>query len=307
MQRAEFWGVIAALQASKPVHLGVDNANVVGHVGRVLAGRKPGKPLELLVDGDLIGLVQRLVDIRGPGTTAISKVKGHADEGLVRDGRVRELDKVGNDLADRAADLGRRRVGAALANSRKGFSDACKSWYPIVLVLHRFFIAISRTVVNDDGRGGLAPDPMVWSAGGKQKRSRPVEAVRDYAMLPGPQRLWVGGWFQWPGINITEDDVARWPFSPGCLVKLAAFLSSLSWPAEVVDWGLVVFHTLSFLYYMRGGLGRDSVLRSLFRNTGGLGVQFQCQLHPCALMLIYGSCAGILVICCVPWLGCLVA
>ena len=44
----------------------------------------------------------------GPGTTAIAKLKGHADEGLVRGGRVRELDKVGNDMADRAADLGRR-------------------------------------------------------------------------------------------------------------------------------------------------------------------------------------------------------
>ena len=237
VQRAELWGVIAALQASKPVHLGVDNANVVRHVDRVLAGRKFGRPLELLVDGDLIGLVQRLIDIRGPGTTAISKVKGHAEEGLIREGRVRELDKVGNDLADRAADLGRRRVGASLADSRRGFSEACKHWYPIILVLHRFFIAISRTVVNDDSRGGLAPDPMVWSAGGKQKRRRPIEAVREFAMLPGPQRLWVGGWFRWPVINITVDDVARWPFSPGSLVKLAAFLSGLSWPAEVVDLG----------------------------------------------------------------------
>ena len=68
-------------------------------------------PLELLVDGDLIALVQKLVSIRGPGTTAISKVKGHADEGLVRGGRVRELEKIGNDMADQAADLGRRRVG----------------------------------------------------------------------------------------------------------------------------------------------------------------------------------------------------
>ena len=69
-----------------------------------------------MVDGDLIALVQKLVDIRGPGTTAISKVKGHADEGLVRGGRVRKLDKMGNDMADQAADLGRRRVGAALVN-----------------------------------------------------------------------------------------------------------------------------------------------------------------------------------------------
>ena len=237
VQRAELWGVIAALQASRPVHLGVDNANVVGHVGRVLAGRKPSRPLELLVDGDLIALVQKLVDIRGPGTTAISKVKGHADEGMVRGGRVRELDKIGNDMADRDADLGRRRVGAALVDDRRGISDACKRWYPIILDLHRFFIAISRAVVNDDGRGGLAPDPMVWSAGGRHKRRRPVEAVTDYAMLPGPQRLWVGGWIQWPVIRITEDDVSSWPFSPGCLVKLASFLSSLTWPGEVVDLG----------------------------------------------------------------------
>ena len=120
-------------------------------------------------------------------------------------------------MADQAADLGRRRVGAALVNDRKGFSDACKRWYPIILDLHRFFIAISRAVVNEDGRGGLAPDPMVWSAGGRHKRRRPVEAVRDYAMLPGPHRLWVGGWFQWPVIRITEDDVSRWPLSPGWL------------------------------------------------------------------------------------------
>ena len=195
VQRAELWGFIAALQACRPVHLGVDNTNVVGDVGRVLAGRKPSRPLELLDDGDLIALVQKLVDIRGPGTTAISKVKGHADEGLVRGGRVPELDKIGNDMADQAADLGRRRFGAALVHDRKGFSDACKRWYPIILDLHPFFIAISRAVVNDDGRGGLAPDPLVWSAGGRHKRRRPVEAVRNYAMLPGPQRLWVGGWF----------------------------------------------------------------------------------------------------------------
>ena len=99
-------------------------------------------------------------------TAAVSKVKGHADEGLVREGRVRELDRIGNDLAHRAAHLGRCRVEGALDRDRKGYSDICKDWYPVIKELHRFFIAISRAVVNDDGRGGLAPDPMVWSAGG---------------------------------------------------------------------------------------------------------------------------------------------
>ena len=73
VQRAELWGVIAALQASRPVHLGVDNANVVGHVGSILSGRKSKRTLELLVDGDLLALVQRLIRLRGPGTTVPSR------------------------------------------------------------------------------------------------------------------------------------------------------------------------------------------------------------------------------------------
>ena len=136
----------------------------------ILAGRKPDKPLELLVDGDLLALVQKLTDARGPGTTAVSKVKGHADECLVRGGRVREMDKVGNDMADQAADLGRRRGGADVIDARRNFSNACKYWYPVIRDLHRFFIAIARAVVNEDGRGGVAPDPMVWSAGSRLKR-----------------------------------------------------------------------------------------------------------------------------------------
>ena len=53
---------------------------------------------------------------------------------------------------------------------------------------------------------------------------------------------------------------------------------------------------------MRGGLGKGFVLRIPFRNIVGLGVQFRCQLHLCALMSIFGSFAGILVVCFVPWL-----
>ena len=41
---------------------------------------------------------------------AVSKVKGHADEGLIASGRVREVDRIGNNEADAAAALGRRRA-----------------------------------------------------------------------------------------------------------------------------------------------------------------------------------------------------
>ena len=43
----------------------------------------------------------------GLDTVQITEVKGHADEGMVLDGRVREVDRLGNDAADEAADFGR--------------------------------------------------------------------------------------------------------------------------------------------------------------------------------------------------------
>ena len=36
VQRAELWGVILAVQACTPVFVGVDNQNVVNHVGNLL-------------------------------------------------------------------------------------------------------------------------------------------------------------------------------------------------------------------------------------------------------------------------------
>ena len=72
---------------------------------------------------------------------------------MALDGRVREFDRIGNDAADEAADFGRRRVGNAVIDARRNLSGVCGRWYPIILDLHRFFIAISRAVVNHDGRG----------------------------------------------------------------------------------------------------------------------------------------------------------
>ena len=139
VQRAELWGVILALQGAKPVDLGVDNANVVGHVGRILAGKPPLRPFQLLLDGDLLSLVQILILARGADSTTISRVKGHAEEGLVRRGQERMADKIGNDMADEAADIGRWRVGADVNEVQKCFTDVCRAWYPVIRDLHRFF------------------------------------------------------------------------------------------------------------------------------------------------------------------------
>ena len=90
------WGVILALQSSCAVHLEVDNLGVVRHVGRLLDGHHGSIPFELVKDGDLLHL-DRVLRLVGLDTVRMTKVKGHADEGMVLDGRVREIDKVGND------------------------------------------------------------------------------------------------------------------------------------------------------------------------------------------------------------------
>ena len=93
---------------------------------------------ELVNDGDLLLLIDR--HHRGLDTVRISKVKVHADGGMVLHGQVRREDKLGNDAADEAADFGRRRVSPAVIDARRNLSGVCGRWYPIILgssqVLH---------------------------------------------------------------------------------------------------------------------------------------------------------------------------
>ena len=65
-------------------------------------------PLPLVKDGHLIALVQYMIRTRGRDTVRVTKVKGHAEDVDVPQGRVRFLDQQGNSEADTAADLGRR-------------------------------------------------------------------------------------------------------------------------------------------------------------------------------------------------------
>ena len=93
-------------------------------------------------------------------------------------------------------------------------------------------------MVNHDGRGGTAPDPLVWSAGALHKRRRLVSAVRDGAFLPGPPGIWHSEWFQVPAAAICAEDMALWPYTPGLLVKWVSFLNSLHWPVGDLDLGV---------------------------------------------------------------------
>ena len=248
--------MILALQASDAVHLGIDNLNVGPHVGRLLDGVPAPRPFQLDDDGDLIGLIRKILCSRGEETVCIFKVEGHAEEELVRRGQVWELDRDVNNRADEAADFGRRRVWPDVIDARRNLSGVCERWCPVIMDLHRFFFNdISRAVVSAHDSSGIAPDHQVWSVGGLPKMRRVVRAVRDAALLPGPASIWESGSVCVLPTSINAGDVGLWPYSAGALVKLAAFVGTLHWPASGADLGVggVSYVELLVLYELWAG------------------------------------------------------
>ena len=162
VQRAEYWGVIRALQAYSGIHIGTDNLNVLRGVAALLSQKVPLSPLPLVKDGDLLATIHSMLSLRGFDTVQVSKVKGHATRAVVDSGHVRLEDLVGNNGADAAADLRKLRQQDDVFTAGRDLLRVRRLWYPIVLDLHRFMVAISRIEVNHDGFGGTAPDAMVW-------------------------------------------------------------------------------------------------------------------------------------------------
>ena len=110
------------------MHVRVDNLNVVNHVSGMIAGWRSAPPFPLVNDGDFLLKVQQIVKWRGYGNACVTEVKGHADEGLVALGRVREADRIGNNEADAAADLSRKRVHCSVTDARRIVFRACARW-----------------------------------------------------------------------------------------------------------------------------------------------------------------------------------
>ena len=150
---------------------------------------------------------------------------------MVDSGDVRLEDLVGNNGADAAADLGRLRQQDDVITARRDLLRVRRIWYPIVLDLHKFMVAISRIEVNHDGFGGTAPDPMVWDKGGIVKTRAPsFRLIVDHATLPGPSDFLSSTWCTLYPLPITQDDVAVGPYSVDILLVFSSFfgLSSLA-------------------------------------------------------------------------------
>ena len=265
VQHAEFWGAILALQAYWPCHLGIDNLNVARTVGHLLDRDSLVKPLPFLKDGDLVALVQYMIRTRGRERVRVTEVKGHAEDSDVQQGRVRLEDQLGNAEADAAADLGRRHQSDVFIDAGRRLLQARSQWYPIMLELHTFMIVVARVTVNHDGRGGTAPDPLVWDQGGRKKARRTDFRVTvDLASLPGPPGFLGGPWIQVHRGCISGADIAAWPYSVGILIRFT-FLNTLHWPAGDVDLGHCGVSFLDVLVFFEQWAGHQLLSEKVTR------------------------------------------
>ena len=147
------------------------------------------------------------------------------------------VDQHGNAEGDAAADLGRRHQSDALIDARRRLLQARCHWCPIMADSHRFMIAVARVSVNHDGKGGTAPDPLVWDQGSRPKaRKLDIRVNVDLASLLGPPGFLNHSWIHVHAGRIAGDDVAAWPYSVGIfLVRFTTFLSTLHWPSGTGD------------------------------------------------------------------------
>ena len=216
--------------------------NVLRGVAALLTHRVPRSPLPLMKDGDLLITIRSMLSLRGSETVKVSQVRGHATHAMVADGDVRLEDLVGNNGADAAADLGRLRQHDDVITARRDLLRVRRLWYPIILDLHSFMVAISRIEVNHDGFGGTAPDAMVWDKGGIVKTRAPsFRLIVDHATPPGLSNFLSSTWCTLDPLPITQDDVTAWPHSVDILLVFLLF-----WPLFIGHRILPIWVSLAF-------------------------------------------------------------
>ena len=155
----------------------------------------------------------------------------------------------GNDAADISADFGRLRQPEAVIVARRNLLRVKKEWYPRMLSLHRFMVAIAReSLISGDGDGSII-DPLCWDCGSRTKVRRVDErVVVDLAQLPGPPGFLDQNLVTLDSGPLTDDDISLWSYSVAMLVKFTSFLSTLRWPEVLHEMGKFGVAYLEVIY-----------------------------------------------------------
>ena len=123
-----------------------------------------------------------------------------------------------------------------------GICSGVKEWYPRVLSLHRFMVAIARESLNIGDGNCSEIGPLCWDRGSRSKVRRVDERVLvELAQLPGPPGFLDHDWVTLDSGPLTDIDISLWPFSVPMLVRFTSFLSTRRWPEglnEMVKFGV---------------------------------------------------------------------
>ena len=121
--RTELAAGLIAICAHGLVHVGSDSRSFVDTANTILQDilehRKPQKPWKLVSDGDLWEFFHQAVTSKGASSIRISWIKGHATQAHIADGVTTLQDKLGNDEADKVADIGAALFGQDLMLAAK--------------------------------------------------------------------------------------------------------------------------------------------------------------------------------------------
>ena len=112
--RMEIAAAIIALASRQPVHMGTDSKAFMDKALKlhhlIEQDKQPRRTWGTQHDGDLWKIYYEHAKHKGTNAIAITKMKGHATQ-KIEDNVVRECDKLGNDMADSAAEEGVKLLG----------------------------------------------------------------------------------------------------------------------------------------------------------------------------------------------------
>ncbi len=119
--RTELAAAIMAIAANGPIHLGTDSKAFMERANKVIQhirkGSKRKRNWQMCSDGDLWYHFEHAVRAKGWKAVRITKVKGHVKQEQVDAGVFRQVDKDGNDRADKAAEISANLHGEGLISA----------------------------------------------------------------------------------------------------------------------------------------------------------------------------------------------
>ena len=136
--------MLLALFNGKSFSCGSDSSSALATAKRIVANPfyKPPKPWALSTNGDLWEVFQRHLQQFGSTFLSFDKVKGHATDQDVSDGKVSQWDKLGNDESDKYAGEATDLYGPNVPHLAKAYAYNHELFQIITMHIHTLLVTM---------------------------------------------------------------------------------------------------------------------------------------------------------------------